>query len=337
MNWLTEIINRCLRDHLNVMLIGPHGVGKTVRVLDTVKVLGLKLKYFSSATLDPWADLVGIPIPIDAGSDVIGKELKFIRPSDVNDAEMLFFDELNRAHAKVQNAVLEAIQFRTINGTPLPQLKMVWAAINPPNDIYSVNELDPVLTDRFHVFLEVPAQPSVAYYVERTQMPEHIAKALVEWWTEDLDDTLRKAISPRRLEYMGCNLVSGIDLQYSIPPSIKVPLKHLVKRIKGNNMLPFELTRQALVHNQSQIIAAMDMNKDFMLAVADRLAQWPDIMAQCITIFLAVLPEFQAKLLTNQQIKKILLNLAREGRNGNRTLRPLADRLAAMGIRVWSK
>lgn len=272
MSDLLEKINICMEHHRNTMLIGPHGVGKTLMVVDAIKAQGLTLKYFSSATLDPWADLVGIPLPeiVNTPSGPI-KELSFIRPRDVNDAEILFFDELNRAHTKVHNAVLEAIQFKTINGVPLPRLKMVWAAINPPKDVYLVNEMDPVLIDRFEAFIEVPAQPSVAYYVERAQIPEHVARALVEWWTEDLDDNLRKAISPRRLEYMGRNFVSGIDFEYSVPPFIKVPLRHLLKRVDGNNVLPFELTRQSLLHEQSKIISAMYKDKNLMLAVAECL------------------------------------------------------------------
>ena len=143
----TNVMKTCMSEGLNVLLIGYHGVGKTQMALEEAKSLGLNMKYYSSPTLDPWPDLVGIPVPVDIEGDSKSgdKQLQFIRPADVEDAEIMFFDELNRAHPKVINAVLEAIQFHSINGKPLPRLKMVWAAINPPDDIYDVNEPDPVV------------------------------------------------------------------------------------------------------------------------------------------------------------------------------------------------
>ena len=319
---------------LNLLLSGYHGVGKTQMVLEEAKSQDLKMKYYSSPTLDPWPDLVGIPVPVDAkaNSEKGGKELQFIRPVDVEDAEIMFFDELNRAHPKVINAVLEAIQFHSINGKPLPRLKMVWAAINPPDDIYDVNELDPVVVDRFHVHLQVPAQATVNYYTKKAGIPPHIAKALVMWWHRDLDDNLRQMVSPRRLEYIGQNYSKGLDIRYSMPPSVKAPLQYLIRRIEGKVLLPFELTRQTLINNQAEIITEIEGNLDAMLAVNERLLAWPDIVPQCVDLFLVMTSELQAKLLTNSNIRRALTNLGRQGRNGDQNLRPLADRLVAMGI-----
>jgi hypothetical protein len=330
----TNVIKICMSEGLNVLSVGYHGVGKTQMVLDEAKSQGLKMKYYSSATLDPWSDLVGIPVPVEAkgGSKKEDKELQFIRPADVEDAEIMFFDELNRAHPKVINAVLEAIQFHSINGKPLPRLKMVWAAINPPDDIYDVNELDPVVVDRFHIHLQVPAEPSVSYYTKKAGISHHIAKALVIWWHRDLDDNLRQMVSPRRLEYMGQNYSKGLELKYLVPSSVKAPLQYLIRRIEGKVLLPFELTRQTIINKQAEIITEMEGNLDVMLAVNERLLAWPDIAPQCVSLFLAMTSELQAKLLTKSDIKRALVNLGRQGRNGSQNLRPLADRLVAMGI-----
>jgi len=327
-----NMIRKCMSQGLNLLLSGYHGVGKTQMVLEETKRQGLKMKYYSSPTLDPWPDLVGIPVPVDTKSNSEDKQLQFIRPADVEDAEIMFFDELNRAHPKVINAVLEAIQFRSINGKPLPRLKMVWAAINPPDDIYDVNELDPVVVDRFHIHLQVPAEPSVSYYTKKAGISPHVAKALVMWWHRDLDDNLRQMVSPRRLEYMGQNYSRGLGLRYSVPPSVKAPLQHLIRRIEGKALLPFELTRQNLIGSQAEIITEIEGNVDAMLAVNERLLAWPDMIPQCVNLFLAMTSELQAKLLTNSNIKRALVNLGRKGRNGDQNLRPLADRLVAMGI-----
>jgi len=334
MSRCTDVIRTCMSQQLNALLIGNHGVGKTQMLLEEAECQQLKLKYYSSATLDPWADLVGIPIPVDVtlNGSILNKQLHFIRPPDIEDAEILFFDELNRAHPKIMNAVLEAIQFHSINGNPLPCLKMVWAAINPPDDIYSVNEMDPVLVDRFHVHLLVQAEPSISYYTKKAGIPQPIAKALVTWWQCDLDDNLRQMVSPRRLEYMGRNYSKGLDLRYLLPFSIKAPLKYLIRRIQGENCLPFELTRQTLINNQPEVISEMENNLDVMLAVNERLLAWPELMPRCIAFFMVMNAELQAKLLVDSTIKHSLVNLGREGRNGNKNLRPLADRLIAMGI-----
>ena len=119
---------------LNVLLRGDHGVGKTQMVLEEAQRQGLILKYYGSATSDPWGDLVGVPVPVDIEDPSDGRkrdQLQFIRPADIEEADIIFFDELNRSHPKVQNAVLELIQFESINGSPLPTLKMVWVSITP--------------------------------------------------------------------------------------------------------------------------------------------------------------------------------------------------------------
>lgn len=202
--------------NLNVLLIGLHGVGKTAAVLDLCKEKGLKLKYYSCSTLDPYTDLVGVPDPV-TGEDGL-RELQMVRPREVDEAEILFFDELNRAHPKVLNAVLEIIQFRSINGERLPNLKMIWAAINPPGQEYQVEELDPALVDRFDVFEDVAARPSVDYLASRGIRPS-IAKALVAWWNDQNKNRRNPAeqITPRRLEKIGVVYEATKDHRSAIP------------------------------------------------------------------------------------------------------------------------
>lgn len=180
----------------NVLLVGGAGVGKTTMVRMAAEKLDIKLKYYSAATLDPWADLVGIPVPTEDR-----KELTFVKPEDISGAEMIFFDELNRAHAKVQDAVLEIIQYRSINGDPLQNLKMCWAAINPPNDGYNVTDMDAALRDRFHVQLEVPPCISTKYLIDQGYDRDIVKKAY-SWYKDRLNDDMKGIVTPRRLEYM---------------------------------------------------------------------------------------------------------------------------------------
>ncbi len=322
MNDAQDILSRAMKEGFNVLLVGPHGVGKTQMVCEEVRRQGLTLKYYSSATLDPWADLVGIPIPVDGDDNKSRKHLEFVRPADVDAAQIVFFDEINRSHPKVQNAVLEMVQFKTINGAPLRNLRMVWAAINPPGGIYTVSELDPVLLDRFQLHVLVSAAPSVEYYRSRAGIPEHIAKALVLWWRRDLSAELQQQISPRRLEYLGQVLAKGLPMEFAIPTSVRVPLQNLVRRINGVGVLPFAITRETLVSHQDQILAEMEDKAEVHLLVADELLASPEVLPRCVPLYLALSPEFQAKLVNDSDVRTALKNLAHNGgRNGSRDLR----------------
>jgi MoxR-like ATPase len=150
---------RAYRDAgLNVLFEGHAGIGKTAIVNKTFE--GLNFKYFSAPTMDPWVDLVGVPRDV---ADEIrgGRVLELVRPEFVkaNKIQAIFIDELNRAPTKVLDALMEVIQFKSINGFKLTNLRVIWAAINPEDDSdYVVTMLDRAMKDRFQVQLRVPYQ-----------------------------------------------------------------------------------------------------------------------------------------------------------------------------------
>jgi len=194
----------------NVLFSGKHGVGKTSVITEVFSEANLRWKYFSAATLDPWVDFVGIPKVIERevsgvgphGNDTIKQNtLELVRPGFIENDEVdaIFFDEFNRAPSKVINAVMELIQFKSINGHKLNNLKVIWAAINPEDedDTYSVNHLDPAHIDRFHAQLEVPFEVDREYF--KRKYPS-VANAFLDWW-RDLPSEIKLEVSPRRLDY----------------------------------------------------------------------------------------------------------------------------------------
>ena len=188
-----------IKNGQNILLIGLHGTGKTETIRELAESLGMKVKSYSCATLDPFTDLVGVPVP-RVGKD--GKEhLVMIRPIDIDEADIVFFDELNRARQEVLDAVLEIIQSKTINGEPLPNLKCCIGAMNPPNGEYKVEELDPALMDRFDAYIEFTPRPSVAWMAQH--MPKEVAQALKAWWDDHNKEKRDQYISPRRLYKLG--------------------------------------------------------------------------------------------------------------------------------------
>lgn len=242
-----------LDNHFNVLLIALHGVGKTVSIMDLARQRGLKFKYYSCSTLDPYTDLVGVPTPRDycpecktyfkdqpKCPDCGGKtveSLKMVRPREVDEAEIIFFDEFNRADSKTQNALFEIMQFKSINGEPLPNLKACWAAINPPDDEqnYQVEQIDPALLDRFDLFIDLVPKPSVAYMEQH--MPKPIAAALWSWWNEHqvaikngTKDAHSDYISPRRLEKIGlvwCATKNKRSVYAAIPTGVQAERRKL--------------------------------------------------------------------------------------------------------------
>lgn len=182
----------------NILLSGLHGIGKTFAVMQAMEDLEWDMKYYSTSTLDPYVDLVGVPVPVD--NDDGTKRLQMVRPEDINNVDAVFFDELNRADPKTLNAVFEIVQFRTINGEPLPRLKSVIAAINPTDGAYNTEELDPALIDRFHLFFQIDPRSPKAYLKQKYD--SGLVDAFILWWSNHKSGKREYYCSPRRLEYM---------------------------------------------------------------------------------------------------------------------------------------
>jgi len=181
------------------MIIGSHGTGKTERILNCLKENKLNYVYFSGSTLDPWIDFIGIPSKGEGGV------MEFIRPSQINsELEAIFIDEYNRSPKEVRNAIMELVQFKTMNGMKFPKLKFIWAAVNPPSEDddddsfeYDVEEIDPAQMDRFQAIVRVSDKPCARWFKNKYGEKGSVA---VKWWTEQAK-LARKEISPRRLDY----------------------------------------------------------------------------------------------------------------------------------------
>lgn len=213
----------------NAMFVGRHGVGKTHRIQEAFERNNLKWRYFSAATMDPWTDFVGVPKERSEGDLTF---LDFVLPRDMADGsvEAFFFDEFNRAPKKVRNAVMELIQFKSINGREFPNLKLIWTAVNPEDDDdldFDVEPLDPAQEDRFQIQVEIPYKPDLAYF-QRNYGTE-TGKAAVDWW-EGLPEAMQRMISPRRLDY-ALQVFNDIGNMRHVLPS-KAPVAKLLEAVQ---------------------------------------------------------------------------------------------------------
>lgn len=146
---------------------------------------------------------------------------------------------------KVRNAVMELIQFKSINGHKFNNLKVVWAAINPHDEeeTYDVEKLDPAQVDRFHVLYEVPSVPDKDFFYATYGVD--MGKAAIEWWSA-IPDKARKLVSARRLQYVLDCYRAGGDIKYLVHKST-LPSKLLMVLNSGS-----------LIEKLKAILAAKD-------------------------------------------------------------------------------
>ena len=262
-----------LKNNMNVLLEGEHGFGKTAVVGNTFERNGLRWKYFSASTMDPWVDLVGVP---KEHTDAEGETyLKLIRPREFqkDEYDAIFFDEFNRAPKKVRNAVMELIQFKSINGHKFNNLKVVWAAINPhdENDTYDVEKLDPAQIDRFHVLYQVPSIPDKDYFYK--QYGVDMGKAAIEWWN-GIPDKERKNVSARRLQYVLDCYIAGGDIKYLVhkstnPSKLLMVLSSgsLIEKLKAILDAKDEKALKAFLKKDNHFEVAVDLMKNDLDAI----------------------------------------------------------------------
>ena len=238
-----KVLTQYLEHNMNVLLEGRHGVGKTALIHKTFTDAGYKYLYFSASTLDPWVDVVGIPSRTKSPT---GDYVELIPPKFVldDDVDAIFFDELNRADKKVLNAVMELIQFKSINGRKLNKLKIVWGAINPPDEdeTYAVTEMDPAQLDRFPVTIKVPYEPDIKYF----QKYGKIGTIFCDWWNA-LPDEVKDDVSPRRLEYALNAYEKNLPLMHILPKKSNInKLKSALETVSyGDKMVELMIDRVA--------------------------------------------------------------------------------------------
>lgn len=221
---LSKKLQFAYENGLNVIIEGKHGVGKTSIIQNVIENNKLKqqLEYvsFSAATMDPWIDFLGIPRMYENNGEPV---IKLVKPEYINPKEIkvLFFDEFNRSPKRVRNAVMELIQFKSVNGIKFPKLQCVWAAINPEDtmDTYDVEKIDPAQMDRFHLQYKIKDNICIDFFSKKYGSEK--AYNISEWYGS-LDRKEKDKISPRRVEYAIDVMDNGGDPSDVLPSSIDI-------------------------------------------------------------------------------------------------------------------
>jgi len=227
-NLTSRLVEEWIEAGVNVLIQGEYGIGKTTIITKAwEEKIGERNKdwvSFSGATIDPWIDLIGIPrvAPKSKKANTDGKDhIEYILPQSITESlQAIFIDELNRTKPVVLNALMELIQFKSINGRKFPNLRLVWGAINPydENDenSYHVERLDKAQMDRFHIIVEMPYAPSRKYFA--TKLGKNKADMILNWW--DNQGEANKNVSPRRLEYAIDYISKGGDAKHVLPKNV---------------------------------------------------------------------------------------------------------------------
>lgn len=234
-------LERYLKLGFNVYLTGPHGIGKTSMVAQACNNLGWKCKVFNTALLDPFVDITGIPqienIPLldqdgnvvthpETQEEMTRSVMKMIRSADLDDADVIMFDEFKRGRTDVVNAIMNIVDQRMINNEKLPNLKAVVAASNPEKDTmtgtsYSSSFVDEAIIDRFDVFLSCDVNVNSSYissafkkyrdirgYGYTDESLDELAQAISDWqhqlvFVDSANRERSDYVSPRRCEKLG--------------------------------------------------------------------------------------------------------------------------------------
>lgn len=136
------------------LLAGGTGVGKSTQLEGYAREKGWEFRARDLSLMEP-PDLVGLP-------KLDGKVTRYLPPSflptDPEGEGLLDLEELNRAPAYMRAPCLQLLTTRSLNDYRLPAGWRLAAAINPAEDGYAADELDPALESRF-VRINVAASP----------------------------------------------------------------------------------------------------------------------------------------------------------------------------------
>ena len=141
---------------LPMLLVGPHGTGKSLLLTRVAQALGLTWRHYNASLLS-YDDLIGYPVPDGSGG------LEYLRtPATIWGAEAVFLDEINRCRPDLQNKLFPIVHERRVQGIELTELAHRWAAMNPvdqsaADDPYlGAEPLDAALADRFAFIVPMP-------------------------------------------------------------------------------------------------------------------------------------------------------------------------------------
>lgn len=137
-----------IRSHQNLFLFGRRGVGKTHIALQAAEECGFKVSYVNLSVIER-PDLAGYP-NMNAPGEVITFKSPAFLPKLLDAAKadsIILFDEVDKAPPEVTAPLLEILQFKAINGSPLNVAGCILTGNLINEGAYS-NQISSALLDR---------------------------------------------------------------------------------------------------------------------------------------------------------------------------------------------
>lgn len=116
-------------------------------------------------------DLIGLPKT--AGNRTVYAPPTFL-PTD--GAGIWILEELNRCERYMLAPCLQLLTARCLNDYKLPEKWLPMAAVNPTNEGYDVNDLDPAILSRFTVIRVVPDHATWLAWAKDNQIHEEVMR-----------------------------------------------------------------------------------------------------------------------------------------------------------------
>ena len=171
----------------NLMLVGPHGIGKSEILTEYFAAKGMKVvPLFLGQMSDP-GDLIGIP----NRNETTGKT-DFMPPWWFpldGQPIVLFLDELNRARPEVLQTIMDLALNRTLAGRKLPEGSRIISAVNA-GEQYQLTDLDPALVSRFNIVAFRPTVQEWLLWAEKEGVDARVRDFIREnplWLDKDPD------------------------------------------------------------------------------------------------------------------------------------------------------
>lgn len=212
---LGSAVKAAIKNNWSIRLMGDPGIGKTSAIKAMVSDVKLDSVYFSLSQVSP--EDMAMPVPREGKL----RTLLMSRLKRTEDEKyVLILDEFSRAQRRTAAAAMELTNNHAIAGQTLHGLSAVVAIDNKPqvgNTPLDTGRVDDAQASRFVLTLELDPNNTGWQDYLRAQYGQEWAQAFIDWWAEDLNDTVRWAVTPRCLERLMVREKKGLPLAPAIP------------------------------------------------------------------------------------------------------------------------
>jgi MoxR-like ATPase len=258
---LSRTLEYADRKKVNIRFIAGPGIGKSSVIKAELRKSGKKFGYDSVPLMSP--EDFGAPFPSEDGTHL---ELLPMAKFAESEPWVWVLDELCRGSRRTQNALMEPIQEKTLNGDPTSLERVI--AIDNPREVagmkLDVGKNDLAQASRFALTVELDASDIPFGSYLKDVYGEEVATPFVEWWEDDLDDVGRTLCPARSLEIMITLNEAGLDLQSALAfvggEHVKVPLVELYARLENRPLARLKQVVQRVDEYESLLAAGKDEN-----------------------------------------------------------------------------